>query len=141
MSSPIYLPAASAVLVLALAIVLAVRFDPGADQYQFVESRSWIPAFGTRYELGIDGIALALVVLTAVLLPLLLLAGWDDADADRRRATHRYVALMLLVEAMVMVSFTALDIFLFYIFFEAMLIPMYFLIAGFGAAEQAPGQR
>ena len=132
---------ATSVGVLALAIVLAVRFDPGGDQYQFVESRSWIPAFGTRYELGIDGIALALVVLTAVLLPLLLLAGWNDADADRRRATHRYMALMLLVEAMVMVSFTALDIFLFYIFFEAMLIPMYFLIAGFGAAEQAPGQR
>lgn len=132
---------ATSVGVLALAIVLAVRFDPGGDQYQFVESRSWIPAFGTRYELGIDGIALALVVLTAVLLPLLLLAGWNDADADRRRATHRYMALMLLVEAMVMVSFTALDIFLFYIFFEAMLIPMYFLIAGFGAAERAPGQR
>ncbi|MGK9273746.1 NADH-quinone oxidoreductase subunit M [Williamsia muralis] len=132
---------ATSVGVLALAIVLAVRFDPGGDQYQFVESRSWIPAFGTRYELGIDGIALALVVLTAVLLPLLLLAGWNDADADRRRATHRYVALMLLVEAMVMVSFTALDIFLFYIFFEAMLIPMYFLIAGFGATEQVPGQR
>lgn len=132
---------ATSVGVLALAIVVAIRFEPGGDQYQLVESRSWIPAFGTRYELGIDGIALALVVLTAVLLPLLLLAGWNDADADRRRATHRYVALMLLVEAMVMVSFTALDIFLFYIFFEAMLIPMYFLIAGFGAAEQSPGQR
>jgi NADH-quinone oxidoreductase subunit M len=131
----------TSLVVLVLAAVLAVRFVPGGDQYQFVESHSWITAFGTRYELGLDGIALALVVLTAVLLPLLLLAGWNDADADRRRATHRYVALMLLVEAMVMVSFTALDILLFYIFFEAMLIPMYFLIAGFGAAEQVPGQR
>jgi NADH-quinone oxidoreductase subunit M len=131
----------TSLVVLALSMVLAVRFEPGGEQYQFVESHSWIPAFGTRYALGLDGIALALVVLTAVLLPLLLLAGWNDADADRRRATHRYVALMLLVEAMVIVSFTALDILLFYIFFEAMLIPMYFLIAGFGAAERVPGQR
>lgn len=131
----------ASLVVLAISVVLAVRFEPGGDQYQFVESRSWIPAFGTRYALGLDGIALALVILTAVLLPLLLMAGWNDADADRRRATHRYVALMLLVEAMVMVSFTALDILLFYIFFEAMLIPMYFLIAGFGGPEEVPGRR
>jgi NADH-quinone oxidoreductase subunit M len=126
--------------VLAISIGLAAGFDTGGEQFQFVESTSWIPAFGARYALGIDGIALALVILTAVLLPLLLIAGWNDADADRRRATHRYVALMLLVEAMVMISFTALDILLFYIFFEAMLIPMYFLIAGFGGPRDA-GER
>ncbi len=113
-----------------------VGFDPGGAQYQFVESRSWIPR-SAQYALGVDGIALALVVLTAVLVPLLLIAGWNDADEDRRRATHRYVALMLLVEAMVMISFTALDILLFYIFFEAMLIPMYFLIGGFGGPAEA----
>lgn len=132
-----WLALAASLVVLAIAIGLAIGFDPGGDQYQFVESRSWIPAFGTKYALGVDGIALALVVLTAVLLPLLLIAGWNDADEDRRRATHRYVALMLLVEAMVMISFTALDILLFYIFFEAMLIPMYFLIAGFGGPAEA----
>ncbi|MCZ4551137.1 NADH-quinone oxidoreductase subunit M [Gordonia rubripertincta] len=132
-----WLALGASLVVLAIAIGLAVGFDPGGAQYQFVESRSWIPAFGTRYALGVDGIALALVVLTAVLLPLLLIAGWNDADEDRRRATHRYVALMLLVEAMVMISFTALDILLFYIFFEAMLIPMYFLIAGFGGPAEA----
>ncbi|WP_020106657.1 NADH-quinone oxidoreductase subunit M [Nocardia sp. 348MFTsu5.1] len=127
-------------VVLAISIGLAIGFDTGGEQFQFVESKSWIPAFGARYALGIDGIALALVILTAVLLPLLLIAGWNDADADRRRAAHRYVALMLLVEAMVMISFTALDILLFYIFFEAMLIPMYFLIAGFGGPRDA-GER
>ncbi|OZG29470.1 NADH-quinone oxidoreductase subunit M [Williamsia sp. 1138] len=132
-----WLALGASLVVLAIAIGLAVGFDPGGAQYQFVESRSWIPAFGTRYALGVDGIALALVVLTAVLLPLLLIAGWNDAAEDRRRATHRYVALMLLVEAMVMISFTALDILLFYIFFEAMLIPMYFLIAGFGGPAEA----
>ncbi|WP_416061176.1 NADH-quinone oxidoreductase subunit M [Rhodococcus indonesiensis] len=133
---------AVAALVLVLACVLAVGFDPAGEQYQFVESHPWIPALGTRYTLGVDGIALVLVLLTAVLLPLLMLAGWNDttppepADTARpsmpRRTTHLYMALMLSVEAMVMVSFTALDVLLFYIFFEAMLIPMYFLIGGFG---------
>lgn len=124
----------AAVGALAVAVLLAVRFDPAGEQYQFVESHSWIPAFGTRYELGIDGIALALVLLTAVLVPLLLVAGWKDVAADdpRPRATQSYVALILVVESMVLMSFLALDVLLFYVFFEAMLIPMYFLIGGFG---------
>ncbi|WP_278262292.1 NADH-quinone oxidoreductase subunit M [Nocardia sp. AG03] len=120
--------------VLALAVVLAVRFQPGGDQYQFVEAHEWIPAFGVGYTLGLDGIATALVLLTAVLLPLLILAGWHDdrAAGDGRKTVHLYMALMLLVESMVLISFLALDVLLFYIFFEAMLIPMYFLIGGFG---------
>ncbi|GAB2651175.1 NADH-quinone oxidoreductase subunit M [Prescottella soli] len=124
----------AAVAALAVAVVLAVRFDPTGDRYQFVESHSWIPAFGTRYELGLDGIALALVLLTAVLVPLLLIAGWRDVAADdpRPRATQTYVALILVVESMVLMSFLALDVLLFYVFFEAMLIPMYFLVGGFG---------
>ncbi|AWK75020.1 NADH-quinone oxidoreductase subunit M [Rhodococcus oxybenzonivorans] len=129
------------VAVLVLACGLAVGFDAGGEQYQFVESHSWIPAFGTGYTLGLDGIALVLVLLTAVLVPLLLLAGWNDGhdapDYTQRRVAHTYVALILMVEAMVLVSFTALDILLFYVFFEAMLIPMYFLIGGFGGARRS----
>ncbi|HEX5144642.1 MAG TPA: NADH-quinone oxidoreductase subunit M [Mycobacterium sp.] len=131
-----------ALAVLAVAIVLAVRFDPGGPQYQFVEDHPWIPSFGTGYILGIDGIALALVVLTAVLVPLLLLAGWRDADQEpggpqalAGRAPHAYVALILAVEGMVLISLVALDVLLFYVFFEAMLIPMYFLIGGFGGSR------
>ncbi|WP_067849067.1 NADH-quinone oxidoreductase subunit M [Nocardia lijiangensis] len=122
------------VAVLVVAVVLATRFDPGGEQYQFVESHEWIPAFGAGYTLGVDGIALVLVLLTTTLVPLLILAGWHDdrAAGAGRRVTHTYVALMLLVEAMVLISFVALDILLFYVFFEAMLIPMYFLIGGFG---------
>jgi NADH-quinone oxidoreductase subunit M len=129
---------AVSVAVLAVAAVLAIRFSPGGEQYQFVESHTWIPSFGTGYILGVDGIALVLVVLTAVLVPLLLLAGWNDGG-ERRRGTHAYFALILTVEAMVLISLVALDVLLFYVFFEAMLIPMYFLIGGFGglaAAEQ-----
>jgi NADH-quinone oxidoreductase subunit M len=117
--------------VLAVAIVLALSFHPGGPRYQFVESARWIPAFGTGYTLGCDGIALVLVLLTAVLVPLLLVAGWNDAG-QRNRAVHTYVALILAVEAMVLISLVSLDVLLFYVFFEAMLIPMYFLIGGYG---------
>lgn len=125
---------AVSLVALAVTAVIAVGFDPGGQQYQFVESRRWIPSFGTGYTLGVDGIALALIVLTAVLVPILIVAGWNDADrAPQRRSVHTYLALTLAVEGMVFMSLVALDVLLFYVFFEAMLIPMYFLIGGFGS--------
>ncbi|MBM7243933.1 NADH-quinone oxidoreductase subunit M [Rhodococcus fascians] len=125
---------------LAVSVVLAVAFDSGGDRYQFLEDHSWIAAFGARYTLGLDGIGLVLVLLTTVLTPLLLVAGWHDgsrvANYGSRRVSHTYMALILVVESMVIVSFLALDVLLFYIFFEAMLIPMYFLIGGFGGVQR-----
>ncbi|UED84761.1 NADH-quinone oxidoreductase subunit M [Streptomyces profundus] len=133
------------------AAAVLLRFDTGsgADRFQLTESRSWIEDFGVRYELGVDGIGVAMIALTALLIPFLIGAGWRDADPEenegaeraenrRWRPTQAFFALILLVEAMVIMSFAATDIFLFYIFFEAMLIPMYFLIGGFGdrAGEQ-----
>ena len=135
-----YAGVAVSLVVLAIAVALAVGFDPAGAPYQFVEDHKWIPSFGTGYILGLDGIALALVVLTAVLVPLLLLAGWNDAPSDDRlsgRAPHAYVALTLAVEGMVLISLVSLDVLLFYVFFEAMLIPMYFLIGGFGGAGRS----
>lgn len=132
-----YVGLAVSVGVLALSLGLAMRFDPAGERFQFVEKRTWIEYFGAGYILGVDGIALALVVLTGVLVPLLLIAGWNDADdrvALSGRGTHTYVALILAVEGMVLISLVALDILLFYVFFEAMLIPMYFLIGVFGRA-------
>ncbi|WP_418888483.1 NADH-quinone oxidoreductase subunit M [Mycolicibacterium neoaurum] len=124
--------------VLAVAALLAVRFDPAGPQFQFVEDHPWIPSFGTGYILGLDGIALALVVLTAVLVPLLIVAGWNDArDDSRARSSQTYLALTLAVEGMVLISLVALDVLLFYVFFEAMLIPMYFLIGGFGGSHRS----
>ncbi|MGH3848641.1 MAG: proton-conducting transporter membrane subunit, partial [Pseudonocardiaceae bacterium] len=119
------------VIVLAIAIVITVGFDTGGATYQFVESHPWIPAFGAGYTLGVDGIAVVLILLTAVLVPLLILAGWNDGG-ERSRGPHGYVALTLTVESMVLISLISLDVLLFYVFFEAMLIPMYFLIGGFG---------
>ncbi|MFD3730551.1 NADH-quinone oxidoreductase subunit M [Streptomyces sp. NPDC058632] len=125
------------VATLVLAIVVLVRFDPDGDRYQLTESHAWIADFGVRYELGVDGIGVALIALTALLIPFIILAGWHDADPQETgskqwRPTQGYFALILAVEAMVIISFEATDVFLFYIFFEAMLIPMYFLIGGFG---------
>ncbi|MEU0497633.1 NADH-quinone oxidoreductase subunit M [Mycobacterium sp. NPDC006124] len=131
-----YLALALSVAVLAITVLLALTFDPAGAQYQFVEDHAWIPSFGTGYVLGLDGIALALVVLTAVLVPLLIVAGWNDAG-DHGRSAHAYLALILAVEGMVLISLTALDVLLFYVFFEAMLIPMYFLIGGFGGAQRS----
>ncbi|HTY30747.1 NADH-quinone oxidoreductase subunit M [Mycobacterium sp.] len=122
------------VLTLAVAIVVTVGFKTGGPTYQFVESHKWIPAFGAGYSLGVDGIAVVLVLLTAVLIPLLQVAGWNDGDKGLQssRSVHAYVALTLAIESMVLVSVVALDVLLFYVFFEAMLVPMYFLIGGFG---------
>ena len=128
------------IAVLGVTLVVAVGFKPGGDQYQFVESHPWIPSFGTGYILGVDGIALALVVLTAVLVPLLIIAGWNDARDQISwggRSVHTYFALTLAVEGMVLMSLVSLDVLLFYVFFEAMLIPMYFLIGGFGGENRS----
>ncbi|MFD3512649.1 NADH-quinone oxidoreductase subunit M [Streptomyces sp. NPDC058657] len=128
---------------LVLAAIVVVRFEPGGDRYQLTESHSWIKDFGVRYELGVDGIGVVLVALTALLIPFVIIAGWNDADPleskDNRRwrPTQGFFALILMVEAMVILSFEATDVFLFYIFFEAMLIPMYFLIGGFGDRAHA----
>ncbi|NYV73815.1 MULTISPECIES: NADH-quinone oxidoreductase subunit M [Streptomyces] len=130
---------------LVLAVVVAVRFEPGGARYQLTETYEWIPAFGVRWELGVDGIGVALMLLTALLIPFIVLAGWHDADpletrSKRWRPTQGFFALILMVEAMVILSFEATDVFLFYIFFEAMLIPMYFLIGGFGDRAHQGGE-
>ncbi|MFI0983861.1 NADH-quinone oxidoreductase subunit M [Streptomyces exfoliatus] len=126
---------------LVLAAVVFVRFEPGGERYQLTESHSWIKDFGVRYELGVDGIGVALIALTALLIPFIVLAGWHDADQEasskRWRPTQGFFALILMVEAMVILSFEATDVFLFYVLFEAMLIPMYFLIGGFGDRAHA----
>ncbi|GAA2789595.1 NADH-quinone oxidoreductase subunit M [Kitasatospora sp. CM 4170] len=138
---------------LALAAAVAGQFDPDGARYQLTESHSWIRSFGISFSLGVDGIGTVLALLTAVLVPIVMLASWHDADPpgqappgqapsdgsfENRRRTQAFFALILAVEAMVIVSFYATDVFLFYVFFEAMLIPMYFLIGGFGDRAGGP---
>ncbi|WP_329206827.1 NADH-quinone oxidoreductase subunit M [Streptomyces sp. NBC_01693] len=150
-----WLALAVSLATLVLAGIVFARFEPGGDRYQLTESHAWIKDFGVRYELGVDGIGVALLALTALLIPFVILAGWHDADPSPSsqlrssrggpnetnpyhwRPTQGFFALILMVEAMVILSFTATDVFLFYILFEAMLIPMYFLIGGFGDRAHA----
>jgi NADH-quinone oxidoreductase subunit M len=120
---------------LVITIVMAVRFNPSGPDFQFTQTYSWIPAFGVHYAVGVDGIALVLIGLTAVLMPVIVLASWNDAEGGRR-SVKTYFALMLVLETMTIGVFAATDVFLFYVFFEAMLIPMYFMIGSYGVGQR-----
>jgi NADH-quinone oxidoreductase subunit M len=111
----------------ALSIFMLRGFAPGPGM-QFEVSRAWIPAYGISYHLGVDGLSVWLVILTTFLTPIALLASWSSIH-DRVRGFNVF---MLLLEAGMVGVFVALDLFLFYIFWEAMLIPMYFLIGIWG---------
>ena len=125
----------ASLLTLALVSVMASQFRVGeAGSHQFVETYSWIPQLGVSYALGVDGIGLVMVVLSAVLVPVCLLASWHDAGTDPRRM-RTFFALVLVLETMVFGVFAARDVFMFYVFFEAMLVPMYFLIGSFGGPQ------
>ncbi len=112
----------------AASLLLWWQFDPASAEYQFVERLSWLPDFGVSYHLGVDGISLLLVVLTTFLTPIALLCSWESID-DRVR---EFTFFMLFLEAAMIGVFVSLDLFLFYIFWDAMLIPMYFLIGIWG---------
>lgn len=129
---------AVSLLVLALVVALAVRFDPAGPQFQFLQTLPWIPQFGIHYALGVDGIAVVLLGLTAVLVPAVILGGWNEADsAAGARSVRTYFALLLLLEFMAVGVFAARDVFLFYVFFEAMLVPMYFIIGSHGGPQRS----
>src|SRR3984957_13675554 len=130
-----YLALAFSLITLVVVIIIAVKFQIGGPNYQFTETYSWIPAFGVHYALGVDGIALVLIAMSAVLMPVVILASWHDADGGKR-SVKTYFALMMTLETMVIGVFAATDVFLFYVFFEAMLIPMYFMIGSFGVGQR-----
>jgi len=109
-------------------LVLWARFDMAVDGFQFVERLSWMPAFGIDYLLGVDGISLMLLVLTGFLTPLALLCSWDSIEEH----VKAFSVLILVLETAMMGVFVSLDLFLFYVFWDAMLIPMYFLIGIWG---------
>src|SRR5689334_20671958 len=181
----------TALVTLGMTIAMAVKFSPNGPRFQFVQVYQWIPQFGVHYAVGVDGIALVLIGMTAVLMPVVILASWHDADpvapgdgapavsgptappsagpdpaappsagpdpatprsagpdpaappsagpdpaTPPRRSVKTYFALMLVLETMVIGVFAATDVFLFYVFFEAMLIPMYFMIGSYGVGQR-----
>jgi NADH-quinone oxidoreductase subunit M len=179
----------TSLLVLVLTIAMCAAFEPAGDRFQFVQAHDWIPAFGVQYAVGVDGIALVLIALTAVLVPVVVLASWYDADphADAahvasgaaattttaaaeagtssvrtggtavldppvaappteagpagdpapKRSVPTFFALLLVLETLMIGVFAATDVFLFYVFFEAMLIPMFFLIGSYGGPRRS----
>jgi NADH-quinone oxidoreductase subunit M len=155
-----WLALAFSLATLVVVIIIAVKFQVGGPNYQFTESYSWIPAFGVHYALGVDGIALVLIGMSVVLMPVVILASWHDADGvavasggrppqtppsmgglpappgPPGHSTKTYFALMMVLETMMIGVFAATDVFLFYVFFEAMLVPMYFMIGSFGVGRR-----
>ena len=115
-------------LVFAETLLLAWQFDPASADFQFVERYAWIPAFGISYAVGVDGISLWLVVLTGFLTPIALLSSWESVH----RKTRAFCMMVLLLESAMIGVFVSIDLFLFYVFWDAMLIPMYFLIGIWG---------
>jgi NADH-quinone oxidoreductase subunit M len=114
----------------ALTLYLLASFEPGEAGYQFEVNRSWISEFGISWHVGVDGISVFLLVLTGLLFPIALLGSTPHHDAKP------YYAWLLLLEAGCLGVFVALDLFLFFVMFEVVLVPMYFLIGGWGYANR-----
>ncbi|WP_243056325.1 NADH-quinone oxidoreductase subunit M [Nocardioides sp. SR21] len=121
-------------LTLAVGIAVAAQFDTGDGGMQLQETHTWIEAFGVHYALGVDGLGLLLILLTVALVPVVFVASWNEADG---RNVPAFFAWALALEAFALIVFAATDVFLFYVVFEATLIPAYFLIGGFGREGRA----
>lgn len=132
---------AISIIVLGLTIAIALQFNGSTSEpFQFVEYHQWIPAFGVTYSLGVDGIGLVLIALAAVIVPITILAGWNDVEepnVEQVGSVKGYFALILALETLMIGVFAATDVFLFYVFFEAMLIPVYFMIGRYGGAQRS----
>lgn len=121
---------------LALVVAMALNFDTStAGDLQFEEVYPWIPYFGVHFAVGVDGIALTMVLMSVILVPLVILAAWNE-HTDHPDGGRGYFALVLALEAMMIGVFAATDVFLFYVFFEVMLIPVYFMIGRYGRGAE-----
>jgi len=122
----------TSLITFALSLVLWVRFDKGSAEFQFVERVDWLPDFGVSYHMGVDGISVLFVLLSTLLTPLCILASWDSVKTRVRE----YMVAFLVLESMMVGMFCALDFVVFYIFFEAVLIPMFLIIGVWGGARR-----
>ena len=122
---------ALSIIPLTLAGVLFAEFETGTAEFQFAQKATWYEPWGVGWNVGVDGISLGLIVLTAVLIPIALAASTS--------ITHRrkeFVAMVLFLEAGLMGVFVSLDLFMFFVFFEAILVPMYFIIGIWGSERR-----
>src|SRR5215813_12781844 len=119
------------ILTFVFSLHLVASFDSKKPDFQFVLKVPWISSLGIDYSMGVDGISLFLILLTTLLTPLAVLASWSIHDRLKE-----YFVFMLLLETGVLGVFASLDLFLFYVFWEVMLIPMYFLIGVWGGERR-----
>jgi NADH-quinone oxidoreductase subunit M len=123
--------------VLVLLGVAWAAFEAGGERLQLRESYEWIPRWGINFTFAADGIALVMLGLIALLVPVVILASWHDAEQPGvKRSVPAFFALLLALESTMIGVFAAADVFLFYVFFEVMLVPMYFLIGSYGGARR-----
>ena len=122
-------------VVLALIVPLWLTYDPAGERIQQSTSMDWIPSFGVHISFGMDGIALVMIAVIALLVPLVIGAGWAD-KLPAERSAGGFLSLILLQQAITIGVFAATDVFLFYVLFEVMLIPMYFLIGSYGGPRR-----
>jgi NADH-quinone oxidoreductase subunit M len=115
-----------------LSLILWAQFDKTSVDYQFVEQLSWLPEFGVSYIMGVDGISILFILLSTLLTPICILASWESVQSRVRE----YMVAFLVLETMMVGMFAALDFMLFYIFFEAVLIPMFLIIGIWGGARR-----
>ncbi len=120
------------IITLGLAVYLATQFQTGSAEFQFQENDSWIPSLGISYHLGVDGISMLLVLLTALLSTVAILGTWNSI---KDRGLAFFISLLVLETGMIGV-FVSMDLFLFYVFWEIQLIPMYFIIGLWGGARR-----
>jgi NADH-quinone oxidoreductase subunit M len=123
---------ASSALTFLLSLKLWLGYDPTRAGYQFVEYTTWLPSWGVHYFVGIDGMSLLLVVLTTFLMPLVLVAAWNDP----KKQVKSFVFFNLFLETGMLGAFIALNLFQFYLFWEIMLVPMYFIIGIWGGPRR-----
>ena len=119
-------------IVLVIVVAIWIMFDPSTAEFQFVEQVPWIPAYGIQYYLGIDGISLFLIVLSAFLTPVCILCSWTAIQ----KRVKEYMIAFLVMESLMIGVFSSLDFVLFYLFFEAMLIPMFLIIGVWGGPRR-----
>ena len=122
----------SSIFIFALVLFMGISFDPSLSQFQFVEQFNWINQFNIQYYLGLDGISYPLVLLTSLLTPIVI----ATSRTSPKRKYHQYLASFLIMEGLMIGVFSALDGFLFYIFWESMLIPMFIIIGLWGGKNR-----
>ncbi|MGH6947417.1 MAG: NADH-quinone oxidoreductase subunit M [Kiloniellales bacterium] len=122
----------TSVITFALSLLLWTGFDRGTADFQFVEKREWIPEFGIAYHMGVDGISMLFVLLSTLLTPICVLASWTAITAR----VKEYMIAFLVLETLMVGMFCALDLFVFYVFFEGVLIPMFLIIGVWGGPRR-----